>query len=90
MGKVRQFDELEDKSVKELVSLAHNVLEKIKQIAKEKSGGADNIAGFLGFTLSFCIMLQGLALQEGADMAQTLVSRLMEKMKARGEIGYVV
>jgi len=89
MGKVRQFDELEDKSIKELVSLAHSTLEKIKQITKEKSGGADNVLGFLGFILLFCSLLQGLGLQEGADMTQQIVAQVMEKMRQRQEVGYV-
>ena len=86
---IKQFEELEDKSIKELVSLAHSTLEKIKQITKEKSGGADNVLGFLGFILLFCSMLQGLALQESADMTQALVSQLTEKLKQRQEVGYV-
>ena len=88
MSKIK-FDELEDKSIKELARLAHDTLERIKQITKERSGGADNVLGFLGFVLLFCSMLQGLALQEGADMTQTLVSQLTEKMKQRQEVGYV-
>ena len=89
MSKVRQFNELEDKSIKELVSLAHSTLEKIKQITKEKSGGADNVLGFLGFILLFCSLLQGLGLQEGADMTQQIVAQVMEKMRQRQEVGYV-
>jgi len=84
-----KFEELEDKSIKQLVSLAHNTLEKIKQITKEKSGGADNVLGFLGFVLLFCSLLQGLGLQEGADMTQQIVAQVMEKMKQRQEVGYV-
>jgi len=89
MSKLRQFEELEDKSIKELARLAHDTLERIKQITKERSGGADNVLGFLGFVLLFCSMVQGLGLQEGADMTQMLVSQLMEKAKARREVGYV-
>jgi len=88
MSKIK-FEELEDKSIKELARLAHDTLERIKQITKERSGGADNVLGFLGFILLFCSMLQGLALQEGADMTQALVSQLTEKMKQRQEVGYV-
>ena len=89
MSKLKQFEELEDKSIKELARLAHDTLERIKQITKEKSGGADNVLGFLGFILLFCSMLQGLGLQEGADMTQQIVAQVMEKMKQRQEVGYV-
>ena len=88
MSKMK-FEELEDKSIKQLVSLAHSTLEKIKQITKEKSGGADNVLGFLGFVLLFCSLLQGLGLQEGADMTQQIVAQVMEKMKQRQEVSYV-
>ena len=87
MSKLK-FEELEDKSIKELVRLAHDTLERIKQITKEKSGGADNVLGFLGYTMLFSNILQGFAFEEASDMLNQIVSQIAKKMK-RPEVGYV-
>ena len=71
---------------KDLIELAHNTLNRIKTISKEKSRGWENPLGFLGFILLFCSVLQTLAIQEGADMTQALMSQLNEK---RQEVRYV-
>ena len=84
-----QFDEETRDQIRDLTRLAHNTLNRIKNISKEKGGGLDNPLGFLGLILLFCSMIQGLALQEGVDMTQALVSRLMEKVKKRQEVRYV-
>ena len=84
-----QFDEETRDQIRDLTRLAHNTLNRIKNISKEKGGGLDNPLGFLGLILLFCSMIQGLALQEGIDMTQALVSQLMEKVKKRQEVRYV-
>ena len=75
--------------LRDLMQLAHNTLNRIKNISKEKGGRLDNPLGFLALILLFCNIIQGLALQEGADMTQALVSQLMEKVKKRQEVRYV-
>ena len=82
-------DEFKDKTLRDLARLAHNTLNRIKNLSRERGGGSDNPLGFLGLTLLFCSMLQGLALQEGADMTQQIVAQVMEKMKSKQEVGYV-
>jgi len=84
-----QFDEKTRDQIRDLTQLAHHTLNRIKNISREKGGGLDNPLGFLGLILLFCSMIQGLALQEGVDMTQALVSRLMEKVKKRQEVRYV-
>ena len=84
-----QFDEKTRDQIRDLTRLAHNTLNRIKNISKEKGGGLDNPLGFLGLILLFCSMIQGLALQEGVDMTQALVSQLMEKVKKRQEVRYI-
>jgi len=71
--------QVEDRTIKSLVQLAHDSLNRIKKISRERSGESDNPLGFLGLTLLFCSMLQGLALQEGADMTQAPYLNLRRK-----------
>ena len=89
MSKTQFDEETRDQTLRDLMRLAHNTLNRIKNISKEKGGGLDNPLGFLGLILLFCSMIQGLALQEGVDMTQALVSQLMEKVKKRQEVRYV-
>jgi len=82
-------EEFKDQTLRDLTRLVHNTLNRIKNLSRERSRGSDNPLGFLGLTLLFCSMLQGLAFQEGADMTQQIVAQVMEKMKSKQEVGYV-
>ena len=78
---MRTEEEFKDQTLRDLTRLAHNTLNRIRNLSRERGGGSDNPLGFLGLTLLFCSILQGLALQEGADMAQAFVAQIVEKKK---------
>ena len=77
---------------KDLIQLARDTLNRIKAISKEKSKGWENPLGFLALVLLFCSILQGLAIEVGADITQAFLERFsnqtMEKMRGK-EFTYV-
>ena len=90
MSKLRQFeDRIKDWAIKDLMKLAHDTLQKIKEINERKSEGVSNPLGLLSYTMLLSNMIQTMALEEAADMTTQLTAQLMEKMKARKEAGYV-
>jgi len=90
MSKLRQFeDRIKDWAIKDLMKLAHDTLQKIKEINERKSEGVSNPLGLLSYTMLLSNMIQNMALEEAADMATQITAQLMEKMKARKEAGYV-
>ena len=90
MSKLRQFeDRIKDWAIKDLLKLANDTLQKIKEINERKSEGVSNPLGLLSYTMLLSNMIQTMALEEAADMTTQLTAQLMEKMKARKEAGYV-
>jgi len=90
MSKLKQFeDRIEDWAIKDLMKLAHDTLQKIREINERKSEGVSNPLGFLSYTMLLSNMIQTMALEEAADMVTQITAQLMEKMKARKEAGYV-
>jgi len=90
MSKLRQFeDRIKDWAIKDLMKLANDTLQKIKEINERKSEGVSNPLGLLSYTMLLSNMIQTMALEEAADMTTQLTAQLMEKMKARKEAGYV-
>ena len=90
MSELRRFeDRIEDWAIKDLLKLAHDTLQKIKEINERKSEGVSNPLGLLSYTMLLSNMIQTMALEEAADMATQITAQLMEKMKARKEAGYV-
>jgi len=73
---------------KDLIQLARDTLNRIKTISKEKSRGWENPLGFLALVLLFCSILQGLAIETGADITQAFLEQTMERMKEK-EFTYV-
>jgi len=90
MSKLKQFeDRIKDWAIKDLMKLANDTLQKIKEINERKSEGVSNPLGLLSYTMLLSNMIQTMALEEAADMTTQLTAQLMEKMKARKEAGYV-
>lgn len=90
MSKLKQFENrIEDWAIKDLMKLAHDTLQKIREINERKSEGVSNPLGLLSYTMLLSNMIQTMALEEAADMVTQITAQLMEKMKARKEAGYV-
>jgi len=90
MSRLRQFEDwIEDWASKDLIKLAHDTLQKIKEINERKSEGVSNPLGLLSYTILLSNLIQTMALEEAADMVTQIAAQLMEKMKARKEGGYV-
>ena len=88
MSKTQFDEETRDQTLRDMMRLAHNTLNRIKNISKEKGGGLDNPLGFLALVLLFSSIFQSLAIERGADITQAFLKRTMEKMRKR-EFTYV-